>query len=586
MAVIRRSLLGGAAALAVAGSADGNRRPQQTARTLRPEMFGPIGVSPAGDTAAWIALANEATAVGRQFGQVNVEAEGDYQIVGSAVQFRGIPNLRLRLGRSRFWQRQRLSKTLQFIGCAVVSVEGGEGYGLGRTAGEYNGSIAAYNGVAFLYFEECDSVGVLDSRGFNHAGGCFVVLGGRLRRFENVKAVGIGVGAGGIPDPARIANADLRNGSDFGIMCVPIEYGRGWVFEDEFINCETRDSAFGIQTVQTARCFGRGNRIGPHPGQHGVYGVDLDGVDWQSNTFEDCAQHAFKNQLENYAGRLAGAAWRPGASYTVGQRVRFSSTLWEVIAPHLSGARPDPARFKRSDLNTRNAGVFSNNAVRRCMSGFAQIAIPALYGSSIVSDGWRIDANIIEDSTGEPLRLDRMLNCHVTNNTIMGAVGTGILALDFSGSISHNSISFTQISAINVVALGPVRIEDNEMVNVALNGPDEQNRTPVVISGPGLMNSRNRSRQSAVRLYRNSIRWGGGGTSGRSLREPVARWLYLVSDPSVVVEAVDLISDPSSPRSFSLPSRSAIRSSVRNSFSRFTDNANTTIALASGQAPR
>lgn len=586
MAIIRRSLLGGAAALAAIGSAGGNPTPQLPARTLRPEMFGRIGVSPAGDTAAWIALANEASAVGRQFGQVNVEAEGEYQIVGSAVQFRDVPNLRLRLGRSRFRQRQRLSKTLQFIRCAAVSVAGGEGYGLGRSAGEYNGGVAAYNGVAFLYFEECDSVSVLDSKGFDHAGGCFVVLGGRLRRFENVKAVGIGVGAGGIPDPARTTNADLRNGSDFGIMCVPIEYGRGWVFEDEFINCETRDSAFGIQTVQTARCFGRGNRIGPHPGQHGVYGVDLDGVDWQSNTFEDCAQLAFKNQLENYAGRLVGTAWRSGVSYSVGQRVRFSSTLWEVVGAHRSGARPDPNRFKRSDVNTRTAGVFSNNAVRRCLSGFAQITIPALYGSSIVSEGWRIDANIIEDSTGEPLRLDRMLNCDVTNNTIRGAIGAAILALDFSGSIRHNRISSTQISAINIVALGIVRIEDNEMVNVALNGPDEQNKTPVVISGPGLMNSRSRNRQSTVHLYRNSIRWGGGGASGRSLREPVARWLYLVSDPSVVVETADLISDPSSPRTFSLPSRSAIRSSVRNSFSRFTDNANTPIALASGQALR
>lgn len=576
MTLDRRYLLSSVAILAACGVAGvASIGPRE--RVLRPEMFGRIGISPDGDTAAWVALAEEARAEAARSGRATVEAEGQYNILGSLVQFRDVPILNLRLGRSRFRQQQRFSKTLQFINCHNVSVSGGEGYGLGRAGREYDGARAAYNGVAFLYFEDCDSVSVSDSNGFDHAGGCFVVRGGRIRRFENVQTVGIGVGPGGIPDPAVVTNADLRNGSDFGIMCVPIEYGRGWIFEDEFINCRTRDSAFGIQTVQTARCHGRGNRIGPHPGQHGVYGIDLDGVDWQSNTFEDCAQLAFKNQLENYAGRLVGTPWAPGTSYVVGEQVRFSSTLWEVAGSHSSGARPDLTRFRRSALNTRGAGLYANNTVRRCLSGFAQIAIPPLDGSSIVSEGWKIESNVIEESTGEPLRLDRMMSCEVVNNTISGAIGTAILALDFSGSIRRNSISTTQMTAINIVALGPVRIEDNEMSNVALNGSNEQHRTPVVISGPGPMNSRIRPGAVRVSLSRNVIRWGVLAADRQNFPEPPARWLYLVTDPSVTIDAADLVSDPSSPRSFSIPSPTALRSSVRNSFSRITNNANTPI---------
>lgn len=552
--------------------------PASQMRVLRPEMFGRIGVSPAADTAAWVALALEARRQAAQFGQATVEADGEYNLAGSRVQFRDVPVLNVRLGGSRFRQRDRLSKTLQFINCRSVSVTGGVGYGLGRSGREYDGSRPAYNGVAFLYFEDCDSVSVSGSRGFAHAGGCFVVTGGRLRRFENVEAVGIGIGPGGIPNPAVTRNADLRNGSDFGIMCVPGDAGRGWVFEDEFINCQTRDSAFGIQTVQTARCYGRGNRIGPHPGQHGVYGIELDGVDWQSNTFEDCAQHAFKNQLENYAGRFVGAPWRSGASYAVGQPVRFASTLWEVSGAHTSRTRPDLTRFRRSSLNTRGAGVFANNTIRRCMSGFAQIATTPVFGSSIVSEGWRIDGNVIEQSTGEPLRLDRMLNCDVVNNTITGSLGTAILALDFSGSIHRNRISNTRMTAINILALGPVRIEDNELTNVALGGAAEQDRTPVVISGPGPSNSRTRPDGVSVQLYRNTIRWGARGADGRTVPEPAARWLYLVGDRSVRIDAADLTSDPASSRSFSVPSPEVLRSSVRNSFSRVTNNDNVPIA--------
>lgn len=99
-----------------------------------------------------------------------------------------------------------------------------------------------------------------------------------------------------------------------------------------------------------------------------------------------------------------------------------------------------------------------------------------------------------------------------------------------------------------------------------------------MISGPGPSNSRTRPDVSSVQLYRNTIRWGAGGADGRSVPEPAARWLYLVGDRSVRIDAADLISDPASPRSFSVPSREVLRSSTRNSFSRVTNNDNVTIA--------
>jgi hypothetical protein len=82
-----------------------------------------------------------------------------------------------------------------------------------------------------------------------------------------------------------------------------------------------------------------------------------------------------------------------------------------------------------------------------------------------------------------------------------------------------------------------------------------------------------------VDLHRNTIVWEGPVGPGQRTAEPPARWLYLVANPAVVLEISDLISDPASRRTFSVPAERTVRSSRRNSFIGFTDNLNTPLPI-------
>lgn len=433
---------------------------------LRPEMFGTIGASPEDDTAAWQSLATVARARAAS-GRVLIEATGTY-LIASPISFRNGGRCRLTLRGARFFQTRRLAPILHFHTCDEVWIEGGDFTGLGGEAGEFEGAASSHNGVAAAYFEHVEVVRVRGSQTRDFAGGAFFVLGGRVRDFEGVTCRGIGARH---IDPERPVS-NQANGGDAALHFVPGSPFPGWIYEDRIVNCSLADHAFGVRNVATRTFILQNNEIGPCPGQHGVYGTDLDGVVATDNVIRDCRQAGFKNQLENYAGRFVGEQWEAGADYLPGMLVRHQELLLECLSRHQAGTTLEAVRWRPASRLRRDKGIFSRNRIARCGTGFHQLATAHVQGKPIWSSGWSLSENVFADCTESAIRCERMLSATVVGNRINNAGFAALFLTGFAGRIAQNQIRGSQVSALLICAVGDVEIVGNRLADAGVSGRD------------------------------------------------------------------------------------------------------------------
>lgn len=350
----------------------------------------------------------------------------------------------------------------------------------GGGSGEYNGASSSYNGVAAIYFLNCDRVSVVGTRAYNHAGGSFAVFAGRVRHFENVTCEGIGY-----PFIDPIGQGNQGNGSDFAIMCQPTVNNSTqlFLFEDTFINCRLFDHAFGIQTVATKSLQMVGNEIGPCPGQHGVYGIENDGINIVGNIFRECRQMGFKMQFENYAGLYMGPAWAPSTSYAVGDVVTAFGVLWVCKTAHTSGGTFNSANWNIDPLWYREGGVIADNIFDLCGVGIGFISTTATNGRNMASIGQIISGNVIRDSntTSGGMYLNRLNDALIEGNMIEGGSGPGIYGTDFSGSIKDNIIKSAAENGISISLSWQSWFEGNTIYDCGLSGTNDGNRAPILI---------------------------------------------------------------------------------------------------------
>lgn len=543
------------------------------AEVLRPEMFGRIGVNAAGDTAAWVALASVANSRTRAY----VVAEGLYQVAGSTVIFDGsLTKLTLRLLNAEFYQQSTFAKTIRIENISDVRVHGGYFEGLGGTSGEYNGVSSSYNGVAAVHFLNCDKVFVSNCSERLHAGGGFVVQGGRVRRFENVVCEGIGY-----PYIDPIGQGNQGNGSDFGIMCQPSANTPDQLFkyEDTYTNVRIFNHAFGLMSVATRALTVSGCDIGPCPGQHGMYLIECDGVTVTSNKFRETRQFALKNQLEVYA-RFMAPAWASGVSYVVGQKVVMFSLLYRCVSAHTSGGSFDSSKFAIDPLNFRTGGVIAGNVFEGCGQGIGQISTsagggaPGSDGRYIFSRTLEIRGNTFRNAVGPSIYLDRALEAAIENNSFTdtgagGSMGyTGDITVylnEFSGRIANNHFRRTARSSVYAALAGDLYYLDNVHVDCGLAGTVSDNQTPSLV-----VFNRNATTQIPdtptlryVNFRRNEIRY--TGTEGP------APWLMYSADSNVVCRLSDTRSNTGSAKLMRV--EGGVAENVQNDFNGFFNTA-------------
>lgn len=479
-------------------------------RVLRPEMFGAIGADEESDTAAWTALASVADHLAAE-GTATVEAGGEYVLSGP-VSFRNGRRYDFVLRNAKFRQGERYKPILHFHTCGEVSITDGSFFGLGGEGGEYDGESSSQNGVAAAYFEHVDTVRVRGARTEQFAGGAFFVLGGRVRDFEGVTCQGIGAR---YIDP-RLPTPNQANGGDAALHFVPASPFPGWIYEDRVVNCRLFDHAFGVRNVATRTFVLQGNEIGPCPGQHGVYGTDLDGVTASDNIIHGCRQAGFKNQLENYAGRFAGEMWSPRREYAAGDLVRTGEVLFECKTAHRSGEGFDEGKWTVASRFQRDAGVFSRNRIERCGTGFHQLATPYLKGKPAWSKGWSIEDNVLVDCTESAIRCERMLSAAVSNNRIERSGFASIYLTSFGGRVRGNQIRSSQVSALLISASEDVEITGNQVSDPGLGAADEAQKAVATFFPPDEDTAiPNAPPNPVVTLSGNEFRWS---------RNPVPRY--------------------------------------------------------------
>lgn len=453
---------------------------------LSPEMFGTIGLSAALDTAAWAALAAAAVRGSR------IVARGQYGIVkaggglGSgvaAITFTGLASLNVDLTGAVFNVQSAFTQAFKFENCDRVKVAGGDFYGFahteilaGHSPSEFVHSQGGfYIGTSYLYFLGCQGVHVRGVKGIHGVGHDIFCWQSQDIDIQECDLGGIG--------PAYIAA--IENSSDFGIVVYPAEYPTtGPNVRANLSNNHIYDHAFGFQAVACKTLTVHGGTIGPCPGQHGGYGIELDAVSIKGVHFIDCYQFAFKNQLENYAGTInAGiqwvtTAWDVAQVVHVGDlRVAFG-TAYECLVNHTSGSSfatdRDAGKWKVSPLMYRRGGVISGNTVQGCGQGFGVLnggglisLLDAYVTGLIVTDNTIMDGIADGVGNGDGLRLDRVRNATVTNNTIINMGRYGINCTESGGNFSGNTIYGTPDSAFNLAPAYNVQLRGNSIENCA-----------------------------------------------------------------------------------------------------------------------
>lgn len=454
-------------------------------KRLRPEHFGRTGVDAAGDTAAWARLVSAANA---RTGTVRFRAENEYEIDGSTLQFSGLSRVNGRLTGAIFRQQAAFSKVFQFLQVGEVDIQGGHFYGYAdveikaaQVPSEYDGASSSYNGVAAIYCYECNDVQFEKIKGTHHAGGGLVAIGTRDRvSFRRNEFEGIGPD---YIDPVRDGNQG--NGSDIAFMAYPSGVNgndKGWVVDYEFVGNRAWNSAFGVLCAQGRTLKMSGNDFGPHPGQHGAYTIECDGLEIVGNTFRDCQQQGFKHQLENYAGQFIGVVWAPTTAYTAGQRIRNSNNLYVATANFTSGGSFSEINLELAPENYRNGGVISGNTFARCVQGLGMIVNSGASGPrsrNIWMEGLSIEGNKFLDCSDASVYAGRLKGASIKSNTIRGG-DYGLFLQDFGGVVEGNDFSGVGLQNVLVSIAWTSAFKGNTYADPGLDG-DTSTGTPISI---------------------------------------------------------------------------------------------------------
>lgn len=444
---------------------------QRLGAVITPEMYGAPGTIGTGnavaDTAAWSALAVDAVK------GVRVRADRTYLING-AINFPNPTGVVMDLRAGEWRQQQTFKQTMQFMAPSGLVFFGGTFYGLGGSAGEYDGASSSYNGVAAIYVEGGTDVFIDGLHGRQHAGGCIVFKGTIKKTVQNVDIQGIG---STYIDP--VGQGNQGNGSDFGIMCQPLDNTLGWVYEDTFNNCRIYDHAFGIQTVQTKVCRVNGGVIGPCWGQHGIYAIENDNFSIVGTHFTQCYQFAVKNQFENYAGRFIGDVWAPDTTYAVGAVRRYSSILWRCVVGHTAGSTFVSSNWVVDDRYRRKGLSFTSFTIDGCGYGIGIINTSTSNPYDEYNRAGQIKDVLITNTVNTALYLERMVDMSLADVTV-DTCSRGLFGTALSGSIKNLTVRNSALSAVAVSVHDNLDIEGSDFINCGAAGAGEDQKAGVV----------------------------------------------------------------------------------------------------------
>jgi parallel beta-helix repeat protein len=451
---------------------------------MSPESFGTIGVNPAGDTAAWVALV--AAAVDGSY----VQANGTYEIVGSAINFSGLDNLTLDLSGAVFRQQNRFSKTLSFTNCTNVRVIGPTMYGRGGPGGD-NGEYGTlpgdasdgtrklqghYNGVAGLYFATCDLVEVDGAKLYYHGGGGIGGINTVNVHVHHCHVEGIG--------PNHIAQHE--NGGDFALnFSLGLAFSQNFVCRWTFTNNRLFNHAFGIAGLLTKSLIVQGNDMGPFPGQHGIYASDCNGLNVTDNEIRDCGEICIKLQQENRILTEMGIpAWAAGA-YAAGAKVIKYSGCWQAALAFTSSnfdAEYALGKWVFSEDNHLHDAIVSGNTLTNSLYGIQFPAASAVFGSAERIKGCKIDNNVIRNIRGagaDGIKIERCVDAVVNDNLIEDCDRYGIYLRDCSGTVRDNTILRTAACGIFGLMSFDSDIVGNVVEDSGLTGAAGNDRMPL-----------------------------------------------------------------------------------------------------------
>jgi hypothetical protein len=436
--------------------------------TLRPADFGPLG-NAADDTAAMLALASAA-----QSGDV-IEVDGHLRIDGE-IGFSGHERLSL-VGHGLVEQVSNYKKTLKFSDFGCIDVESVSFKGRGGAAGEFNGGSSSFNNVSALFFDGGDIVNIDKITCTDHAGGDV--------NFRNVSETSVhksrfeGIGSTYI-DP-------IDNGSDFAISAqswtnqpMRLDYRHNW--SDNVI----KGHAFGVQAVGTKSFILHGNDISCE-GQHGVYGIENDGINWTGNNFYGCPQLAMKMQLENYAGQFFGSPWAPGAFYLGGAERTYLGTLYVCISDHTASSSfvndwKVDIRWKVSPKGIRKGGIIADNQAYSCGSVAGVISSTLSDGRDEYIDGLTIANNAGIDCKADGFVLDRCINLNMHGNIVEKAARYGMFFRDSCGRILDNRVNNSGWSGIFGSLSYDTEMRRNKLLDTGLKATTIYEQFPVYVS--------------------------------------------------------------------------------------------------------
>ncbi|MBT9575522.1 MAG: hypothetical protein IV106_31225 [Pseudomonas umsongensis] len=486
-------------------------------KIIRPEQFpvaGAVGVGNAvADTAAWQAAANALPSGGK------FKAEGEYLINGQ-ITFPFRTDCEINLKGATLRQQQNFKHTLHFVEHLGTEVRRGNFYGRGGAAGEYNGASSSYNSVAAVYFDGGDEITVDGLKGRDHAGGCVVLMGVAKKTVKNCNIKGIGY-----PYIDPVGQGNQGNGSDFGIMCQPKNNALGWIYEDRFLNNRIWDTAFGIQTVQTSICQILNNDIGPILGQHGVYGIENDGLTVIGNTFRKCYQGGVKTQFENYSGFNMASLWVASTPYTAGQKVRFSSILWICVTPN-SDAVFTSSKWVVDPLTFRKGTIIHSNNFDSNGYDILVVSSSLSDGREIYNRGASIKGNVSRGCVNNSISIDRCLDVDISDNDIDGGI-YGIFGRDLSGRMANNTIRSSSRNAIATSLYGDMHFDNNDLINAGLSGTADDSRAVVLVYAPTAAGIPSQLANPTVYFRNNGIKFPTGDALGNYLvfdADPRNRW--------------------------------------------------------------
>lgn len=528
---------------------------------LTPEMFGTIGVSPEGDTAAWEAMIAAANVLG---GQIEVDLRSPvYLIQGTSAAidnqtFSNFSSLKIRgLGTTELRQQNPLSKTIKytggedvliegltFIGYAQIRIDGGLSplSANGGSGGEIDFNSSSGNAVAAVYGDETTKTTIRNCRTINHAGRDFVLAGCLHLIVENCDLTGLG------PTYNRpLIDGHQGNGEDAAVYFIPkidniplLYYepstttaGRSTV---TILNSRIKWHSFCLRTILNASITLIGNYFGETPGQHHIYDTDSDGHHVVGNLFEGCRQAGYKMQYENLYGRNYGEPWANSTSYAVGDVVRAVSIPWICVTAHTS---PSSGPFTSTNWVThprylRRGGVWQGNTFKNCGEGIGIIESSLVHGRNIWSEGYVVSGNTFRDCS-EAMYMDRCWEATVVNNNVHSC-NYGFFGRSFSGEMSGNSFYDTGKNCILAFGIGKAsKISENVFTNYGLTGTDVGNSAAVLIvphEGTSILVKSNSPRV----LFKNNSFFHYIKGQAADTREHPSSYLVYCSDPSVIWE--------------------------------------------------